>query len=64
MKKVHILSLNDTEPANPIFQDYTELPNSDLLALGLIVGNLVPKSGFFTIRMGTMSLLKSQHLSM
>ena len=64
MKKVNIISLNDTDPANPTFQDYTELPNSDPLALGLIVGNLVPKSGFFSIRVGTISLIKAQHLSM
>ena len=64
MKKINILSVNDTDPANCILQDHTGLPNSDLLALGRIVGNLVPKSGFFTIRMGTISLQKSQHLSM
>ena len=64
MKRINILGLNDTGPANPNFQDYTELPNSDLLAPGLIVGNAVPKSGSFTIRMGTISLLKAQHLLM
>ncbi|MBW2370539.1 MAG: hypothetical protein JRH15_21920, partial [Deltaproteobacteria bacterium] len=32
---------NDTDPANPDFQTYTECPNDDLLALGLIVGNNV-----------------------
>jgi hypothetical protein len=30
---------NDTDPANPDFPTYTECPNEDLLALGLIVGN-------------------------
>ena len=64
MKKVNILSLNDTDTANPNFQDYTELPNSGLLARGLIDENVVPKSGFFTIRMGTISLLKARHLLM
>ena len=32
---------NDTDPANPDFPTYTECPNDDLLALGLIVGNNV-----------------------
>jgi hypothetical protein len=64
MKKVIIFSLNDTDPANPNFQDYTECPNNDLLAHGLIVGNLVPKSGSFTSRTGTISLLKARHLLM
>jgi hypothetical protein len=32
---------NDTDTANPDFPTYTECPNSDLLALGLIVGNNV-----------------------
>ncbi len=64
MKKVIIFSLNDTDPANPNFQDYTECPNNDLLALGLIVGNVVPKSGSITSRTGTMSLLKARHLLM
>jgi hypothetical protein len=62
MKNVIILSLNDTDPANLNFQNYTELPNNDLLALGLIVGNVVPKSGSFTSRTGTISLLKARHL--
>jgi hypothetical protein len=62
MKKAIILSLNDADPANPNFQNYTELPNIDLLALGLIAGDLVPKSGYFTIRTGTISLLKARHL--
>lgn len=30
---------NDTDPANPEFPIYTECPDGDLLALGLIVGN-------------------------
>ena len=64
MKKVIIFSLNDTDPTNLNFQDYTELPNNDLLALGLIVGNVVPKSGSFTSRTGTISLLKARHLLM
>jgi len=64
MKMVNILSLNDTDQANPNSQDYTDLLNSDLLALGLIVGNVVPKYGSFTIRMGTISLLTAQHLLM
>ena len=64
MKNVIILSLNDTDPANPNFQNYTELPNNDLLALGQIVGNVVPKSGSFTSRTGTISLLKARHLLM
>ena len=59
MKKVIIFSLNDTDPANPNFQDYAECPNIDLLALGLIVGNVVPKSGSFTSRTNTISLLKT-----
>jgi len=62
MKNVIILSLNDTDPANPNFQNYTELPNNDLLALGQIVGNVVPKSGSFTSRTGTISLLKARHI--
>ena len=64
MKKVNILSPNDTDTANPNFQGYTELPNSGLSARGLIDGNVVPKSGFFTIRMGTISLLKARPLLM
>ena len=32
---------NDTDPANPDFPTYTECPNDDLLALGLIVGDNV-----------------------
>ena len=32
---------NDTDPSNPDFPTYTECPNDDLLALGLIVGNNV-----------------------
>lgn len=32
---------NDTDPANPDFPIYTECPDDDLLALGLIVGNNV-----------------------
>jgi hypothetical protein len=32
---------NDTDPANPEFPSYTECPDGDLLALGLIVGNNV-----------------------
>ena len=64
MKKVIIFSVNDTDPTNPNFQDYTECPNNDLLVLGLIVGNVVPKSDFFTSRMGTISLLKARHLLM
>ena len=64
MIKVIIFSLSDTDPANPNFQDYTEYPNNDLLALGLIVGNVVPKSGSFTSRTGTTSLLKARHLLM
>lgn len=64
MKKAITFSLNDTDPANPNFQDYTECPNNDLLALGLIVGNVVPKSGSFTSRTGTISLLKARHLLM
>lgn len=32
---------NDTDPINPDFPTYTECPNDDLLALGLIVGNNV-----------------------
>ncbi|MGD9008884.1 MAG: hypothetical protein PVG41_13230 [Desulfobacteraceae bacterium] len=32
---------NDTDPANPDFPSYTECPDDDLLALGLIVGNNV-----------------------
>jgi hypothetical protein len=32
---------NDTDPANPDFPTYTECPNDDLLALGLIVGSNV-----------------------
>jgi hypothetical protein len=62
MKKVIILSLNDTDPANLNFQSYTELPNNDLSALGLIAGNGVPESGSFTSRTGTISLLKARHL--
>ena len=62
MKKVIIFSIDYTDPANPNFQDYSELPNNDLLALGLIIGNVVPKSGSFTSRTGTMSLLKARHL--
>jgi hypothetical protein len=64
MKKVITFSLNDTDPANPNFQYYSELPNNDLSALGLIVGNVVPKSGSFTSRTGTISLLKAGHLLM
>jgi len=64
MKKVIIFSLNDTDPANPNFKDYSELPNNDLSALGRIVGNVVPKSGSFTSRTGTISLLKARHLLM
>jgi hypothetical protein len=62
MKKVDILSLNGTDPANPDFQDCTELPYNDLWALDLIIGNGVPKSGSFTSRTGTISLLKARHL--
>ena len=32
---------NDTDPANPDFPTYTECPDDNLLALGLIVGNNV-----------------------
>ena len=64
MKKVIIFSIDDTDPANPNFQDYSELPNNDLSALGLIVGNVVPKSGSFTSRTNTISLLKTRHLLM
>jgi len=64
MKKVIIFSLNDTGQANPNFQDYTECPNNDLLAHGLIAGNLVPKSGSFANRTGTISLLNARHLLM
>ena len=32
---------NDTDPENPEFPDYTNCPDGDLLALGLIVGNNV-----------------------
>jgi len=32
---------NDTDPANPDFPDYTECPDDDLMALGLIVGENV-----------------------
>jgi len=64
MKKVIIFSLNDTGPANPNFQDYSELPNNDLLAFGLIVGNVVPKSRFFTSQTGTIYLPKARHLLM
>ena len=35
---------NDTDPDNPDFPTYTECPNDDLLALGLIVGNNVYES--------------------
>ena len=35
---------NDTDPSNPDFPTYTECPNDDLLALGLIVGNNVYES--------------------
>ena len=62
MKKVDILSLNGTDPANPDFQDCTELPYNDLWALDLIAGNGVPKFGSFTSRTGTLSLLKARHL--
>jgi hypothetical protein len=34
-----ISACNDTDPANPDFPDYTECPDDDLLALGLIVGS-------------------------
>ena len=64
MKKVIIFNLNNTDPTNLNFQDYTELPNNDLLALGLIVGHVVPKSGSFTSRTRTLSLLKARHLLM
>ena len=64
MKKVIIFSLNDTDPANPSFQDYTKLPHNDLSALGLIVGNVVPQSGSFTSRTGIISLLMARHLLM
>jgi len=64
MKKVIIFSLNDTDPTNPNFQNYTKLPNNDLAAHGRIAGNVVPPSGSFTSRTGTISLLKAGHLLM
>ena len=64
MKEVIIFSLNDTDPANPNYHDYTECPNNDLLVLDLIVGNVVLKSSSFTSRTDIISLLKTRHLLM
>lgn len=55
---------NDTDTAEPLFRYYTQCLNSDPLALGLIVGSAVPKSGPFTRQTGTISLLKARHLAM
>ena len=64
MKKVIIFSLNDADPTDLNFQENTKFPNNDLLARGLIVGKVVPKSGLFTSRTGTTALPKARHLRM
>lgn len=55
---------NDTDSVNHNFQEYTQCPNNDLLALSLFAGNAVTRFGFFTSRRVTISLLKAQHLLM